>query len=292
MTRVCRARTGAEALASAQIPRDTGQVAETTMRRVGWRLPDPIRTLAREIGPAAGLGLPGLMRHPVWARADDGAGVGVVVVPGFGGADPSMAVLRQWLDRRGYRPTGAGLGFNLGCTAELVDRLERRVEAHAAETGGPVLVVGHSRGGWLGRMVAVRRPELVRGLAMLGSPVLDPLDTRGVATVSLRLLLRVSALGLRGLLTDDCVNGACRDLTAGVLAAPLTVPAVAVYSRMDGVVGWMSCRDPAAEWVEVTSSHGGMGTDPLLYAAIAPRLASWAGTPVPITGAHLPPSRG
>jgi hypothetical protein len=250
---------------------------ELTGWRPGERARRVLTALLRHYGPVAGLGLPALLRHPVWtARVAEGGGLGVVVVPGFGGADSSMAVLRRWLARRGYHPVGAGLAMNLGCTTDLVARLERRVEEHAAATGGPVVVLGHSRGGWLGRLVAVRRPELVRGLVMLGSPVLDPLDAHGVATAACRMLVRLSELGVRGLLDRECLVGECRDETVVGLAAPLRVPAVAVYSRDDGVVGWRSCRDPAADWVEVGSSHTGMGTDPELYSALVPRLARWA----------------
>jgi pimeloyl-ACP methyl ester carboxylesterase len=158
----------------------------------------------------------------------------------------------------------------------MLGKLERRVEAHVAATGGPVVLLGHSRGGWLGRLLAVRRPELVRGLVMMGSPVLDPLDARGLASVAWRLLVRLSDLGVRGLLERDCVAGECREVASEGLAAPLEVPAMAIFSRTDGVVGWESCRDPHAEWVEVQSSHTGMGTDPHLYTALVPRLAAWA----------------
>ena len=79
----------------------------------------------------------------------------------------------------------------------------------------------------------------------------------------------------RGLLDHECLAGACRDTTLRGLAAPLAVPAVAIFSRQDGVVGWESCRDPAAEWVEVRSSHTGMGIDPDLYQVLVPRLAAW-----------------
>ncbi len=239
------------------------------------RLRAVARLIAREIGPVTGVGLPRLARHPVWASVPEGRGVGVVVVPGFGGADPTMAVLRRWLARRGYRPVGGGLGFNVDCTTRLVDRLERRVEEHATATGRPVVLLGHSRGGCLARLVAVRRPDLVGGLAMLGSPVLDPLDAR-VAVVPIRALVGLAGLGVRGLLDADCVRGTCGDTTTVGLAAPVAMPAVSVFSRNDGVVGWRSCRDPAAEWVEVHSSHTGMGTDPELYAVLAPRLARWA----------------
>jgi pimeloyl-ACP methyl ester carboxylesterase len=254
------------------------RVGELTAAPPWQRARRTARHLARSLGPAVGLTTPALLRHPVWrSRAVEGGGTGVVVVPGFAGLDASMAVLRRWLQRRGYVAVGAALGTNVGCTADLVARLERRVAAHAAATGGPVVIVGHSRGGMLARMVAVRRPDLVRGVAMLGSPVLDPLDARGVARLLLPALVGLSARGVPGLLDGDCLTGPCGDTTAAGLAAPLRVPAVAIYSREDGVVGWRSCQDPEAEWVEVASSHTGMGTDPQLYAALATRLAAWAG---------------
>ena len=164
---------------------------DTPSRGPRWsRLRRRARHVGRSVGPAVGLTTPALLRHPVWrTRAVEGGGAGVVVVPGFAGADASMAVLRRWLNRRGYVATGAGLWINLGCTAELVARLERRVEEHAGATGGPVVLVGHSRGGMLARLVAVRRPELVRGLAMLGTPVLNPLDAGGLAALLLPALV-------------------------------------------------------------------------------------------------------
>jgi hypothetical protein len=147
-----------------------------------------------------------------------------------------------------------------------------------------VLLIGHSRGGWLCRLVAVRRPELVRGVVMLGSPVLDPLDARGWVVVLLRVIVRLSDRGVRGLLGTSCLSGACREATEHGLAAELAVPAVAVYSRTDGVVGWRSCQDPAAEWVEVRSTHHGMGTDPEVYLAVAERLRTWAGARPKLAG--------
>ncbi len=39
----------------------------------------------------------------------------------------------------------------------------------------PVVLIGQSRGGALARSLAVREPESVSALVMLGSPVSDPL---------------------------------------------------------------------------------------------------------------------
>jgi pimeloyl-ACP methyl ester carboxylesterase len=234
--------------------------------------------LVRRVGPAVGVGWRALQRHPVWTTpAVDGRGAGAVVVPGFCGTDASMAVLRRWLTEHGFQAVGAGLALNLGCTTDVVTRLEQRVAEHAAATGGPVVVIGHSRGGWVGRLVAVRRPELVRGLIMMGSPVLDPLDARGPSAFVWPWLVRLSGLGVRGLLDRDCVAGECRDTAAAGLAAPLEVPAVTIYSRDDGVVGWRSCQDPAAEWVEVHATHNGFGVDPEVYSVLVGPLAAWTG---------------
>ncbi|WP_106182513.1 alpha/beta fold hydrolase [Prauserella shujinwangii] len=224
--------------------------------------------------------LPRLLRHPVWrgGRSRQGAGRGVLLVPGFGFGDRSLMVAHRWLRSRGYRPEGARIGLNIGCTTTLLERVERRLEDHAEATGGRVVVLGQSRGGWLGRLVAVRRPDLVRGLVMLASPVLDPLGAHPGTVRIARALTRLSAVGVPGLLDDDCFTGTCYRDNVRRLAAPLPadVPAVAVYSRNDAVVPWRLCRDPDAECVEVRSCHTAMGLDPDVYAALEPRLADWA----------------
>ncbi|MFC4944426.1 esterase/lipase family protein [Pseudonocardia sp. GCM10023141] len=253
-------------------------VVENAVPITPWeRVTRTARALVHQFGPVVGIGRSALYGHEVWRSAvAEGAGVGVVVVPGFGGIDASMGVLCRWLERRGYATTGAGLGMNMGCTEALVERLVRRVDEHARATGGPVVLLGHSRGGMLCRLVAVQRPDLVRALVTLGSPVLNPLDVKGLASVALPWVLRASALGVPGLADRACVEGPCRDSTAAGLAAALVMPALAFYSRVDGVVGWESCRDPHADWVEVSSSHTGLGIDPDVFAALAPRLAVWA----------------
>ncbi len=150
-----------------------------TPRQLGERMATSLRTTAGEHVLVALLGIPHLLRHPVWRRAApyQGRGLGVLLVPGFGCSDDSLALPRRWLRARGYRPAGARLGINLGCTTELVGRLERGLEAYAETTGKRVVLLGQSRGGWLARLAATRRPDLVRGLVMLGCPVLDPHGT-------------------------------------------------------------------------------------------------------------------
>jgi pimeloyl-ACP methyl ester carboxylesterase len=135
---------------------------------------------------------------------------------------------------------------------------------------------GQSRGGWLARLVAARRPDLVHGLVMLGSPVLDPLGAHPSVLRVARLLARLAAAGVPGLLDDDCLRGPCFDEHIKALAEPLRVPAISIFSRLDGVVPWELCQDPCAECVEVRSTHTGMGFDPDVYEVLGPRLAAWA----------------
>ena len=129
-------------------------------------------------------------------------------------------------------------------------------------------------------MVAVRRPDLVRALVMVGSPLLDPLGANPRVLGAARLLTRLTALGIPGLLDDDCFTGPCFRGNAAALAAPLpeNTPALAVYSRLDRVAPWELCQDPYAECVEVSSGHAGLLLDPDFYAALEPRLARWSAT--------------
>jgi pimeloyl-ACP methyl ester carboxylesterase len=224
--------------------------------------------------------VPKLVRDSAWYQVKErqGAGLGVLLVPGFGCGDRSLTLTSRWLRARGYRPAGARIGMNVGCTTDLVDRVERRLVEHAKSTGRRVVLFGQSRGGWLARLVAARRPDLVRGLVMAGSPVLDPLGANPKVVRVARFLTRLSTMGIPGLLNADCFTGTCYRTHSAALAAPLPdgVPAVAVYSRLDRVAPWRLCQDPYAECVEIPTSHTGMALHPDFYRAVEPRLARWA----------------
>jgi len=239
---------------------------------------DGMRSTARESVVRALWDVPKLLRHPVWRDADpgQGRGLGVVLAPGFGAGDVSLLPAASWLRARGYVPASAGVGFTVGCTADLLAELVRRTEKHAERTGGPVVLLGQSRGGGIARLAAARRPDLVHGLVMLGSPVLDPLGAHPSVIRVARFLARLASAGVPGLLDDDCMGGPCFEEHVKILAEPLRVPAISIYSRSDGIVPWRLCLDPCAECVEVHSTHTGMGFDPSVYEVLGPRLADWA----------------
>jgi pimeloyl-ACP methyl ester carboxylesterase len=223
--------------------------------------------------------IPRLLTHASWrCGGPHGAGQGVVLVPGFGANEHSLALTARWLRAHGYRPRSAGVGFTVGCTTALVERIERRIDEHAEATGGPVVLIGQSRGGGLARLATLRRPDLVDGLVMLGSPVLDPLAAHPMVIRAARVLAGLAAAGTPGLLDRDCLSGACYRASIEALTRPLPdhVDAVAIYSRTDRIAPWRLCLDPFAECVEITSSHTGMALHPDFFTVLGDRLTRWS----------------
>jgi len=200
--------------------------------------------------------------------------VPVLIVPGFLAGDWSLIPLARYLRRTGHATFTSGILLNSGCTEMLLDLLERRLEQAAEEAGRPVALVGQSRGGTLCRMLAVRRPELVAGVVTLASPLLHQLATTRAIVVQVNLVARLNIGAWPWLVSLDCLTGGCAERTTALLESPWPagLPFVSVYSRQDGVVDWRSCLDPAAEHVEVRSSHNGMGTDRTVQQLLSGRL--------------------
>ena len=191
----------------------------------------------------------------------------VLLIPGFMAGDSSLGVMRHWLRRRGHPVSMSGMRVNVGCAEQIASRLQEHLERLAADSGGPVILIGQSRGGTLARALAVRDPDSVCGLVMLGSPVCDGLAVSTPVLRTVRLLARLGDLGLPGVFSTTCKDGACCAAFRDDLQAPLAphIEAVAVYSRSDGIVDWRACLDPYAEPAEVDSSHCGMSVHPDVY---------------------------
>jgi pimeloyl-ACP methyl ester carboxylesterase len=153
--------------------------------------------------------------------------------------------------------------FNVGCAGRELDRLEDVL----AEIDGPAIVIGQSRGGTLARALAARNPDRVAGMVTLGSPVLDPLAVSPSVLRTVRSVARLGDLGVPGVFSTDCSEGECCADFYPRLTEPLHsgFPALAVYSRSDGIVDWRACLDPHAECVEIDGSHCGMAVNPAVY---------------------------
>jgi pimeloyl-ACP methyl ester carboxylesterase len=191
----------------------------------------------------------------------------VMLIPGFMAGDSSLAVMRSWLRRRGHAVARSGMRANVGCSERIVTRLQVQLREFSSERRTPVVLVGQSRGGSLARALAVREPDHVCGLVMLGSPVRDPLAVAAPVMASVRWLARLGDLRIPGLFSSACHDGDCCAAFREELAAPLHpgVRSVAVHSRSDAIVDWRACIDSHCEQVEVDSSHCGMSVHPAVY---------------------------
>jgi len=219
-----------------------------------------------------GLELARLLADRDFLRPARGASApAVVLVPGFMAGDQSLAVLAGWLGRRGSRTERAGMLLNTDCAERAVGGIETRLRRLAERAGGPVVLIGQSRGGELARVAALRNPDHVSTLVMLGAPVLNPLSVGPRVLGAVRSVARLGDLGVPGMFSSECGDGECCARFRGDLQAPLPdgTRAVAIYSRSDGIVSWEACLDPSAEHLEVDSSHTGMSVNARVYRLLA-----------------------
>jgi pimeloyl-ACP methyl ester carboxylesterase len=184
----------------------------------------------------------------------------VVALPGMGVGDGTTAPLRRFLRRRGFDARGWGLGRHRPEADETLRRFLPRLEALAVQTGGPVALIGWSLGGVVAREAARLRPDLVRSVATLGTPVVGGLRHTAIA-------------GLFRLQGWDLVDIERR--VAAARRVPIRVPLTAIWSRRDGIVAWQACVDlatPGAVNLEARSCHWALGLDPDVLAALATHL--------------------
>ena len=217
-----------------------------------------------------------LRRDPIFAGegVPDGEGRPVMLIPGFLTADNTMTTMAGWLRRAGWHPLHSGFRLNLGCAERTAGPMERRLEALVEREGGPVALIGHSRGGHFARVLAVRRPDLVSGIVTLATPPLNP-DAihRLVAAPTVGVAL-LGTLGVPGLMRVSCFLGACCEQFRHDLHAPFPdgVAFVAVYSRLDGIVDWRLLYERAAMRVEVDATHLGIVVNPEAYRHVSDAL--------------------
>jgi pimeloyl-ACP methyl ester carboxylesterase len=177
---------------------------------------------------------------PLLASAPRGDRHPVLVLPGLGGTDATTAPLRWFLGRLGYRAVGWGLGRNEGFGRHVSDGLDELLAAKAV--GGPVSIVGWSLGGVHGVELARRRPDAVRSVITLGSP----LGRRHVAPAAIPMTSIYSR-------------------SDAIVPWRLSMPPTG----------------PRREAVEVRGSHLGLGHNPAVAVVVADRLAQRPGAWTP-----------
>lgn len=198
-----------------------------------------------------------------------------MLIPGFLAGDTSLTRLAVWLRSGGFVLARSGIRWNTGCMEKTVERLERRLDDAVAAAGRPALLVGQSRGGSIGRALAVLRPDLVETLVTLGSPLLDPLAVKARVWPSILAVGTLGTLGVPSMFGLSCIDGNCCRRTREAVAAPFPEDTrfLSLYSRSDEVVRWAACLDPAATQIEVQTTHVGMGMARDVWSTLTSTLA-------------------
>lgn len=205
-----------------------------------------------------------------------GDGSAVVLVPGFLGNDLYLSQLGSWLQRIGYQSFYSGIHLNADCPNLLIERYLAETIQTARETSkGKIHLIGHSLGGALALAAAAQMPDRVASVITLGSPIRGISGHASVLRVAefvrKQIIEKNGRDVLPGCYTSQCTCNFLESLKGKI---PRSVRHTAIYTKNDGVVDWQVCRtgDPAVD-VEVSATHIGMVFSPLVYSAVAHRLA-------------------
>ena len=201
-----------------------------------------------------------LLMRPVWRISARGDGHPVLVLPGLAAGDATTALMRRFLNSRGFAPIGWGQGLNLGLRDGVLERAHDTLRELYCEHGRKVSIIGWSLGGLYARELAKQSPELVRLVISLGSPFTGhPRETNAWRLYEFASGHRIDL----------------HDFHGPLRAAP-PVPTTSIWSPTDGVVSWrcsVEIRREMAENIVVQSSHLGLVAHPAALYAIADRLA-------------------
>lgn len=216
-----------------------------------------------------------------------GDGAAVLVLPGLFGNDFYLQPLRSWLSRIGYRPLTSSITINVGCPERIRARVQRAIDRQLRDTRAPLSIVGHSRGGMLGRALAADLGDRCAAFVALGSPVGALLhrgreglhamaagQDSGARQIAADVVVDAGRRAMR-VFSPDCEFPACDCRYVEHLLAPLarSTRAYAIYSSEDPVVSPDASPMPGAVNIEVTGSHSGLVVNRAVYRHLSALLA-------------------
>jgi pimeloyl-ACP methyl ester carboxylesterase len=222
-----------------------------------------------------------LLADPVYYGAGVPRGDGrlVLVLPGLFGNDWYLQPLRLWLNRIGYRAVASSLRVNAGCPERLTRSVESALERRRKRTGGPVAMIGHSRGGILARTMASRLGEDVSHLILLGSPV-GAIERWSGSFAGFRAAGNPQVVNAgnraRRLLDPDCNAPFCGCPFQEDLQRPLSpvTSVTSIFSREDPIVPAWATDLPRGRNIEVSGTHIGLAFNAKVYRELAEALSA------------------
>lgn len=203
-----------------------------------------------------GLEIGVLLANPVYRRGEGiprGDGSPVMVIPGFLSKDLDTDIFRDWLRRAGYDARSSGI-LLANTNPEIFEKgIVKEIDRAYKYTGKKTHLIGHSLGGIMVRAIAAKRPEKIKSVTTLGSPLYG--EPEEIIDRSVLML----ANWLIPILRDrDRLAQRKREISQSLRHKGVRM--TSIYTKRDGVVDWRYCvdPDPDTENIEVTSSHAGL----------------------------------
>ncbi len=185
----------------------------------------------------------------------------VVIIPGLYAGDGAVSVLRRWVGRLGFETRETGIRSNIDYTLPTLKRIKSIVNDVKDNGKEGVVLIGHSRGGMLARIIGEELGDSVSKVICMGSP-----QHERFALPALTLGAAALAYGLSCIRRGNMMEDEMRLFSA--LEKMPKQHTVSIYSRTDGVVDWRSCIGEGMECVEVNGSHLGMVVNKGVYEII------------------------
>lgn len=199
-----------------------------------------------------------------------GDGAPVILLPPAAAGDWLMPVMLSWLRRIGYQSYRSSIGLHVNCSDRTMAKVMPRVEEIAASSGRKVTLVGHSRGGLLGRAIASAHPDIVERLITLASPISDPFAVKNLTLAAAANLARNRLQHRPELLERGCMTEACACPYGEFFRKPLAgPPLISLFTRHDDVVHWEACLVDGARNIEVRGTHVGLLASRNVYVTVA-----------------------
>lgn len=212
--------------------------------------------------------IPELVRYMGWSERSllrslpRGDGRPVLVIPGFLCSDLATWRMRKLLNKIGYQSFAWRQGINWGPRPGVRTRLLHRINRISQRYSQPVTLIGWSLGGVYARELSNIRPDLIREVITLGSPVQGKPDAIGIWPIYRWINRRNS----------QSMSSSILDYSRPILGSNLSI-----FTRGDGIVPWINCkpvRGHAGRSVEVRGSHIGLVHNPDVMTILAHHLAS------------------